>query len=141
LQENTMNMNTVFIRAAIATAMVGVGLASFDVPQAAAQDASAMSVETRAPLHATLLPTVTVVGNTRSADVDTSATVASNDALPVTLMPTVYVRASLTQLIARESNAIAARAEAAAIVLPSFAPIEVDSATAPLVLRVRSMPR
>jgi hypothetical protein len=138
LQENTMNMNTVFIRAAIATAMVGVGLASFDVPHAIAQDPS-MSVETRAPLHATLLPTVTVVGDMRNVDADTSAIVASNHSLPVTLMPTVYVHASVAELGARESDAIAARIEAA--VLPTLPPIEVESASAPRVLRVRSMPR
>ena len=70
-----MNMNTVFIRAAIATAMVGVGLASFDVPHATARETSAISIDATAPLQATLLPTITVVGS--SSHPDASATMTA----------------------------------------------------------------
>ncbi|MEO7432935.1 MAG: hypothetical protein ABIR62_13120 [Dokdonella sp.] len=136
-----MNMTTVFIRAAIATAMVGAGLASFDAPKATARDADAMAIQTRAPLHATLLPTVTVFGDARGADLESSAQVTARAPLPVTLLPTVYVRASLAQSGVRESDAIAARTEPAAVAWPSFAPVERDSASAGRVLRARVMPR
>lgn len=136
-----MNMTTIFIRAAIATAMVGAGLASFDSPQATARDAEVMGIQARAPLHATLLPTVTVFGDARGADLESSATVAGSEPLPVTLMPTVTVRASLAQFRDRESVAIAARIETAAVAWPSFSPAERDSASARRVVRARVMPR
>jgi hypothetical protein len=142
LQENTMNLNTVFIRAAIATAMVGVGLASFDVPHATATETSAMSIDARAPLQATLLPTVTVVGSASQPDTQATMTVASEDALSVTLMPTVRVRASINHLVAMQpAQGGAPHVESVMTTLPVFAPVEVARSVAPLVVRVRSMPR
>jgi hypothetical protein len=52
-----------------------------------------MSVQPRAALHATLLPTVHVVADARG-DAARFA-VAQEEALPVTLMPTVYVHARI----------------------------------------------
>jgi len=50
-----------------------------------------MSVQPRAALQATLLPTVHVVADARGDA--TQFAVAPDEALPVTLMPTVYVNA------------------------------------------------
>jgi len=137
-----MNMNTVFIRAAIATAMVGIGLASFDVPHATARETSAMSVDATAPLQATLLPTVTVVGSASHPDASHTMSVGRDDALSVTLMPTVRIRASITHLVAMQpAQGSAPRVASVVTTLPVLAPVEVARSAAPLVVRVRSMPR
>lgn len=52
-----------------------------------------MSVQPRAALQATLLPTVHVVADARGEV--TQVALAQEEALPVTLMPTVYVHASI----------------------------------------------
>lgn len=54
-----------------------------------------MSVQPRAALQATLLPTVHVVADARGDA--TRFAVAQDDALPVTLMPTVYVHARVAE--------------------------------------------
>jgi hypothetical protein len=88
-----MNIRTPLIRAALATALVGGGFALERVPaNAATQAGITMSVDSQAPLHATLLPEVTV--SARAAHpAQTTSHVASNDALSVTLLPTVHVTA------------------------------------------------
>ena len=84
-----MNMQTIFIRAAIAAVFFGGYIA---VSHTAHAQASTMSLEARAPLHATLLPVVTVVASAAQADAS-QFRVAAGESLPVTLLPTVYVTA------------------------------------------------
>lgn len=59
-----------------------------------------MSVQPRAALQATLLPTVHVVADARGDA--TRFAVAQDDALPVTLMPTVYVHARVAEYAAAD---------------------------------------
>jgi hypothetical protein len=57
-----------------------------------------MSVEARAPLQATLLPTVTINGNLANPDAEGNWSVANVRPTPVTLMPTVRVTADVEAL-------------------------------------------
>lgn len=108
-----MNINTVYVRAAMAAAMLGGFIAVHAPAVLAAPDRSGMSIQARAPLQATLLPTVTVVANAAHA-ADAGFHVAAGSALPVTLLPTVYVTASassfgMTQAIDTLDARIASR--------------------------------
>lgn len=141
-----MNMNTVFIRAAIATAFVGLGLTSVHVPDAVAAHADVtLSVDARAPLHATLLPMLSVVADVANPDAPATMRMAGDDALPVTLMPTVYVsaQASLLASMQHPQDALAmAAAEAAASGLRLEAErAHAGSTDATPALRVSAMPR
>jgi hypothetical protein len=94
-----MNTRTPLIRAAVATALAGGVFLVSQVPQAiAAQASQTMSVEARAPLQATLLPVVSVVADATHPDGVTWMQIASTEALPVTLMPTVFVTARADSL-------------------------------------------
>ena len=142
-----MNMNTVFIRAAIATAFVGLGFTSVHVPNAVAAPADVtMSVDARAPLHATLLPMLSVFANTGNPDAPATTRIANDDALSVTLMPTVYVSAQAPQLAAARqvqdvvAMAAATRLEAASLRMDATSQ-GVDHAEAAPALRVDAMPR
>jgi hypothetical protein len=142
LQENVVNMNTVFIRAAIATAFVGLGFASVHAPRAAAAHAAVtMSVDARAPLHATLLPAISVFADARNPDAPVASRVTGGEALPVTLMPTVYVstqRPGLAEAL-RPQDAIQFVADDEAA--PELPRIDAARTDAPLVLRAHAMPR
>jgi hypothetical protein len=93
--ENKMKTTrTPLIRAALAMAMIGSAFALEQIPEAAAAQAgTTMSVDARAPLHATLLPELTVSARAQGADFAETSTLATTEALPVTLMPTVHVTA------------------------------------------------
>ncbi|HEY6942836.1 hypothetical protein [Dokdonella sp.] len=88
-----MNVRTPLIRAALAATMVAGSFAIERVPHAAAADAG-MSVEARAPLHATLLPALRVTARAANPDDSVASELAAGEALPVTLLPTVRVTAS-----------------------------------------------
>lgn len=88
-----MNVRTPLIRAALAAAMVAGSFALERVPHAAAAEAG-LSVESRAPLHATLLPELRVTARAANPDAEAAAELAAGEALPVTLMPTVRVTAA-----------------------------------------------
>jgi hypothetical protein len=91
--ENKMKTTrTPLIRAALAMAMIGSAFALEQIPEAAAAGTT-MSVDARAPLHATLLPELTVSARAQGADFAETSTLATTEALPVTLMPTVHVTA------------------------------------------------
>ncbi len=95
-----MKTRTTISILATAAAIVGCTFAVAQTPLAnAAQATSSMLVDARAPLHATLLPTITV---TPPADTDANASlrVADTAGLPVTLMPTVYVTARVSDFAA-----------------------------------------
>ncbi|GAA0710967.1 hypothetical protein [Dokdonella soli] len=95
-----MNIRTVFIRAAIAAVLLGGFVAITHAPHAlAAQDSVTMSVDARAPLHASLLPTVSVVAAATDATATTLLRVAAVESLPVTLLPTVHVTAHVSAFI------------------------------------------
>ena len=138
-----MNMNTVFIRAAIATAFVGLGFTSVHVPDAVAAGAGVtMSVDARAPLHATLLPMLSVIADIANPDAPATTRMAGDEALSVTLMPTVYVSAQTPELAAIQQVQdafvmAAAKAEAASLRMEAARP-RVDAAPA---LRTDAMPR
>ena len=96
-----MNIRTPMIRAAVATALAAGAFMLPQTPSAtAAEDFSTMSVDTRAPLHATLLPTVSVTADTNTPDGASTMHVAATDALPVTLLPTVFVHARVSDIAA-----------------------------------------
>jgi hypothetical protein len=141
LQENTMNMNTVFIRAAIAASFVGFGATAIHVPHAAAaQDVVSMSIDARAPLQVTLLPMLSVVADANDPQARSTARIANDEALSVTLMPTVYVHARMPALAAATvpANAVSVAIDAAVSGLPR---IDVERADATPALRARVMPR
>lgn len=89
-----MNVRTPLIRAALAATMVVGSFALERVPHAAAADAG-MSVEARAPLHATLLPELRVTARAANPDAASAAELSAGEALPVTLLPTVRVTAAV----------------------------------------------
>lgn len=92
-----MKLRTPLIRAALAATMVAGSFAIDRVPVAVAADAHdafAMRVDANAPLHATLLPELRVGSRDGEAQLDAS------DALPVTLLPTVHVTASVRDFAA-----------------------------------------
>lgn len=90
-----MNIRISLLRSAITGTLVAFAAAS---ASAAAQDSTTMSVDARAPLHATLLPTVSVIADSTNPDAMITSRVDTSAALPVTLMPTVYVTARSQKL-------------------------------------------
>ncbi|HEY0229739.1 MAG TPA: hypothetical protein VGC55_00685 [Dokdonella sp.] len=91
-----MNTPLSFLRNAIV-----LTLAAFAASQAnAAQDAVTMTVDDTAPLHATLLPTVSVTGDSANPYAEPRMSVASAAPLGVTLLPGVHVTASAPELAA-----------------------------------------
>ena len=102
-----MNIRIPLIRAAVATALAAGAFMLSQTPQAtAAADPVTMSVDARAPLQATLLPVVSVVADANEPDGAASLHVAATDALPVTLMPTVYVTARVSDIAAAMPTAV-----------------------------------
>ena len=115
-----MKTRTPLIRAALAMAMVGSAFALERVPAAGAPGASAhflhpcgteatqagvrMSVDANAPLHATLLPELSVSASASEPDRAVAPKLAAGAALPVTLMPTVHVVASRDGFAARDTS-------------------------------------
>lgn len=84
-----MNTRFTMFRTPLAAALlILIGIADAN----AASDPT-MTVDARAPLQATLLPTVTVIASTTHPDGDATFHVAATQALAVTLMPTVRVTA------------------------------------------------
>ncbi|MEO5560287.1 MAG: hypothetical protein ABIO49_10445 [Dokdonella sp.] len=137
-----MNMKPVFIRAAIATAFVGFGVTAIDVPHvAAAQDAVSIAVDARAPLQATLLPTLSIFASAANPAALGTARIANDEPLSVALMPTVYVNARAPALAATTASADVARFAAADAALPGLPRIDIERADATPVLRARVMPR
>lgn len=113
-----MNIRTVFIRAAIATAMCGFTLAFAEAPNAApAQEGVTMSVDARAPLHAVLLPTLDVIAGVERSEAQALARIAAATSLPVTLLPTVHVNARWSAF----AMAVTPRHERVAIAAHAFA--------------------
>ncbi|MEO7326172.1 MAG: hypothetical protein ABIW82_15205 [Dokdonella sp.] len=137
-----MSMNTVFIRAAIATAFVGFGVSAIHVPQAAAaQDVVSMSVDARAPLQATLLPTLSIVANAANPEALGTARIVNDEVLSVTLMPTVYVSTRAQAFASALSPADTSRVVAVDVAVPGLPRIDVERADATPALRARVMPR
>ena len=92
-----MKLRTPLIRAALAATLVATSFAIDRVPAAPAADARAAlatHVDARAPMHATLLPELRVGSRDGDAQLD------AGDALPVTLLPTVHVTASMRDFAA-----------------------------------------
>lgn len=85
-----MKANHPLIHTALLTGMLALASAS-------AEDAS-MSIDQRAPLRATLLPTVSVTADANSPDAAPKWKVDDHTALRVTLMPTVRVTPDLEQM-------------------------------------------
>ena len=76
------------------TAMTVVFAGSAFVAAHAAEVSPTMTVDTQAPLHATLLPTVSIdADSTTSESNPAKMRVANSAPLPVTLLPTVHVSA------------------------------------------------
>ena len=95
-----MKTRTPLIRAALAMAMIGSAFALERVPSAAG---TGMTIETRTPVHATLLPELSVVARTDDPDLVVATNLAATAALPVTLMPTVHVVARRGDIAASTS--------------------------------------
>jgi hypothetical protein len=94
--EKSMSTQFHFLRNAIA-----LTLATFAMAQAnAAQDATTMTVDDTAPLQATLLPTVSITGDSANPYAEPRMSVASTAPLGVTLLPTVRVTATAPELAA-----------------------------------------
>ncbi len=136
-----MNMNTVFIRAAIATAFVGLSFTAVRVPQAAAQDAVSVSVDARAPLQVTLLPMVTVVASAGNPEALGTAHLANDEALSVTLMPTVSVNTRAPALASTPPSANTTRVVAVDSAVSGLPRIDVERVDAAPTLRARVLPR
>ncbi len=89
-----MNTRTSLIRMSTFAALIGCALAGSHV---AAQEA-AVSIEDRAPLQATLLPTVSVVADATRPDAQPSWSIAATRPQRVTLMPTLRISAQAEPL-------------------------------------------
>jgi hypothetical protein len=142
-----MKFRTSLIAATLASLFAGSAFASHG-------DTTSMTVDTNAPLRATLLPTVSIDADARTSE-SNPARVRVADAAPleVTLLPTVHVTAHATADLAvtwlptvrvtpeSSSDEIIA---AAGDVVPDL-PLIDDSAPSqdqrPLGLRARAMPR
>ena len=107
-----MKTRTPLIRAALAVAMVGSAFAIERVPHAAGT-AAGVTIEARAPLHATLLPELSVVASASDPDLAVATNLAVTAALPVTLMPTVHVVASRDEFAALDMQRALDAADAA----------------------------
>ena len=146
-----MKTRTPLIRAALATAFVG-GLFAILHGAPAVPASESMTVEAGAPLDATLLPIVSVYAYATNPDGIVAMRIAATEALPVTLLPTVHVRLSLSELAAAAPVArhllAQVRHEPAAIVddgydrslAPSTGESEVATGETGR-LRMRTMPR
>lgn len=97
-----MNVRTPLIRAALAATMVAGSFALERVPHAAAAEAG-MSIEARAPLHATLLPELRVTARATDPDAEAATGLAAGEALPVTLLPTVRVTAAASDFAMQDA--------------------------------------
>src|SRR5690606_14611510 len=86
-KENTMKHRSPLIRTAFLLLLPATTLAAM-----ALEAPATMSVQPRAELQATLLPTVQVVADANGDALQFA--VAQAEALPVTLLPTVYVNAN-----------------------------------------------
>jgi hypothetical protein len=93
-----MNTRISLTRIATAAALAGCAFAGVHAPRATAQDDVTMSVDAGAPLSATLLPQVTITASARHPGAEPRLTVADDEPLPVTLLPTVRVNARLADL-------------------------------------------
>ncbi len=146
-----MNTRTPLIRAALAATLVG---AAFTFTQTAtvipANAAVSMSVDARAPLHATLLPVVSVFADATDPDGIVAMRIAATEALPVTLLPTVYVSARLEDFtrVAFAARYAQAHRTTQANVAPSHASAfthddaaRVELADVAPALRMRKLPR
>jgi len=103
-----MNTRFSFLRTTIA-----LTLAAFAATQAqAAQNAATMTVDDTAPLHATLLPTVSITGDSANPYAEPRMRVATTAPLAVTLLPTVHVNASTPELAAVTLPAVRVVAQA-----------------------------
>jgi len=104
-----MNTRTPLIRAALATAFVGCALIFTHLsPASPAHASETMSVDTRAPLHATLLPVVSVFAEATHPGGIVAMRIAATEALPVTLLPTLYVTARSADFSAAPPMRVAA---------------------------------
>ena len=91
-----MNTQLSFLRNAMALTLVAFAATQAD----AAQDAVTMTVDATAPLHATLLPTVSITGDSANPYAEPRMRVAGTAPLGVTLLPTVRVTSSMPELAA-----------------------------------------
>ncbi|MEP7043369.1 MAG: hypothetical protein ABI843_09910 [Dokdonella sp.] len=96
-----MNTQISFLRSATlrrATALTLVALAAAQAH--AAQNSVTMTVDDVAPLQATLLPTVSITGDSANPYAEPRMSIAATAPLGVTLLPTVHVTAPTAQLAA-----------------------------------------
>ena len=137
-----MNLKPVFIRAAVATAFVGFGVTAIDVPHAAAaRDVVSTAVDARAPLQATLLPMLSVSASAANPAALGTARIANDEALSVTLMPTVYVNTRAPTLAVITAPVEATRVVAVDVAVPELPRVDIDRVDATPVLHARVMPR
>jgi hypothetical protein len=144
-----MKTRSMLIAATLATLFAGSALAN-------AQDASqSMTVDTTAPIRATLLPMVSLDATSATSDSNPARMrVADTAPIEVTLLPTVHVTARLnpelattllptiyvTASVSSESDAIAG-ADNASMDLPVIDDESASTDRQPLGLRARTMPR
>jgi hypothetical protein len=151
-QENVMKNPFALIRLAVVAVLLGSAGAIAQTVDA--QDAtSPVTVEARAPLSATLLPTVSVDATPSTSESNPATMrIAATEPLRVTLLPTVYVNARAereetatllptVRVTARYDAAEVADASDAAPEMPAIDGASPTSAAHSLVSRARTMPR
>lgn len=123
-----MNTRTPLIRATVVTALAAVAFAFVhSSPRLPARTAVSMSIDARAPLQAILLPVVSVFADSSNSGEIVAMRVAASEALPVTLLPTVYIGAHVEDFAATPKPAAHSR--------------RAEFADATPVLRTRLLPR
>ncbi len=98
-----MNTRYSFRRACTLVAVVAIAATTAHADAAE----STMSIDTRAPLAVTLLPTVSIVADASNPDAVARWHVADEAPLRMTLMPTVRVTATESEIAAATRTAIA----------------------------------
>jgi len=115
-----MNTRTSLTRMSTLVAMIGC---TFTGTHVCAQDEAVMSVDDRAPLQATLLPTVSVVADAAYPDAENTWSVADTRPLRVTLMPTVRVTAQAEPLAVTLMPTVRVYAQALPDATPASLPV------------------
>jgi hypothetical protein len=105
-----MNIRLSVLRSALAGSFAAAALVAAQAN--AANDAVTFTVDTQAPLHATLMPTVTITADSARPFADPRMSVADVEPLSVTLLPTVHVSAHASELAVTELPTIHVVADA-----------------------------
>ena len=118
-----MNTRTSLIRVSTFVALIGCAAVS---AQVFAREEAVMTIDDRAPLRATLMPTVSVLADAAHPDAATTWSVAATRPQRVTLMPTMRVTAQAESLAVTLMPTITVTAQVDAIAATALPDVRVN---------------